>query len=182
MDSVEIRPAIATDVPQLADLYYQTVQTLGPQHYTPAQVAAWSAFSLDLPAFAPFILDATTYVAEIAIASAPQRSPQLLGFAGIAQDGHVTALYVRPEVGRCGLGSRLLQAVIDCSQTKGIERLYAEASRFSLPLFEKFGFVQYDTETVIRAGETFERYLVERVSQGSTAIELTVESTPNSDC
>lgn len=159
IDSVEIRPAIATDVPRLADLYYQTVQTLGPQHYTPAQVAAWSAFGLDLPAFEPFILDAATYVAETAIASAPK----LLGFAGIARDGHITALYVWPQVGRCGLGSRLLQTVIDRSQTQGNQRLYAEASRFSLPLFEKFGFVQYDTETVVRAGETFERYLVERV-------------------
>ena len=47
------------------------------------------------------------------------------------------------------------------ARTHHIQRLYAEASEFSLGLFKKFGFRLYDTELVNREGVQFTRYLVE---------------------
>ena len=58
-----------------------------------------------------------------------------------------------------------MEVVLDHAAQGHIERLYAEASEFSLPLFLNTGFLKVGTETVNRDCVTFERHLVERVAQ-----------------
>jgi len=151
---LHIRLATAADVPRLADLYRQSVLAVAPQHYTPEQVQAWAAFGTDLQAFRPFILAVTTYVAETAAG--------VVGFAGLAADGHVTSVYVRPDCQQQGIGSALMQSLLLQARNEGLGRLYGEASEFSLGLFLKVGFSQYATEVVERQGVSFRRYLVEK--------------------
>lgn len=152
---MNIRTAIEMDLPALATLFRETVLANGPQHYSPAQVEAWAAVDAASPRFHQFILGVTTYVAE--------GDTAILGFAGIGDNGYVASTYVRHDCLRQGVGSLLMQAVLAHAQEKQIQRLYAEASEFSLGLFQKFGFSQYDTEVVDRNGVQFTRYLVERV-------------------
>ena len=54
-----------------------------------------------------------------------------------------------------------MKAVLNYAQSHHIQRLYAEASEFSLGLFKKFEFQIYDTDVVDRQGVWFKRYLVE---------------------
>jgi putative acetyltransferase len=56
----------------------------------------------------------------------------------------------------------IMQTVLEHAQNQSMGRLYAEASKFSLGLFKKFGFCLYDTEVVDRSGVQFKRYLVEK--------------------
>ncbi|MEM0979582.1 MAG: GNAT family N-acetyltransferase, partial [Cyanobacteria bacterium P01_H01_bin.58] len=151
-----IRVAQATDIPELATLFHQTVRTHGPQHYSPEQTCAWAAAGADTPTFRQFILSVTTFVMEDASGIA--------GFVGISEEGYVASIYVRCDRLRQGIGSALMNQVMDYAQTHKIPRLYAEASEFSLGLFQKFGFWVYDTEVVERAGVQFKRYLVERTA------------------
>lgn len=163
-----LRLATAADIPALASLYRETVLTHAPQHYSPSQTQAWAAFGADTPSFRRFILEATTYVAESdgftadqPVANADQ--PLILGFGGLATDGHITALYVRHNSLGQGIGSHLLTALLDKACQDNMTRLHAEASAFSLGLFQKFGFRQYATDRVERGGVEFERYLVEKL-------------------
>ena len=151
---MELRLAIAADLSNLAALYRDTVLINAPQHYTPAQTEAWAAVDGDSPRFRQFIFGVTTYVAE--------DSTGIVGFAGIGDDGHVASAYVRHDRLHQGIGSTLMQAVLAHAQEKQMARLYAEASEFSLGLFKKFGFHQYDTEVTNHNGVQFTRFLVER--------------------
>jgi putative acetyltransferase len=177
-----IRLATAADIPALASLYRATVLTHAPQHYSPAQTQAWAAFGADTPPFRQFILGATTYVTETNesevnesevnesvtnYAVAHPGQPLILGFAGLATDGHITALYIRHDCLGQGLGSQLLTTLIDQAHQEHIPRLYSEASAFSLGLFQKFGFHHYATDRVQRGEVEFERYLVEKLTQPS---------------
>lgn len=150
---MQIRLAQPEDVPALATLYRETVFAHGPQHYTPAQTAAWAAFGQDTPPFRQFILGVSTYVAE--------DDRGIVGFAGLGSDGHVASVYVRQDCIRQGIGSYLLGHVLSQAEDMALERLYGEASHLSLGLFLKHGFRHYATETVERGNVTFERYLVE---------------------
>ncbi len=152
---MNIRTATEMDVSALAALFRETVLIHGPQYYTPAQTEAWAAIDASSPRFHQFILGVTTYVAE--------HDTGILGFAGIGDDGHVASTYVRHDRLHQGIGSLLMQVVLTHAQEKQIPRLYAEASEFSLGLFKKFCFSQYDTEVVDRNGVQFTRYLVERI-------------------
>lgn len=150
---MKIRHANDSDVIVLAHLYRQTVLTWGPQYYTPAQVTAWTNFTSETDQFRAFILQATTFVAT--------NHTGILGFAGIAEDGHVTSAYVRQDCIHQGIGSALMRNLLEYAQNHHMQRLYAEASEFSLGLFKKFGFQLYETEMVERQGIQFQRFLVE---------------------
>lgn len=151
---ITLRLATAADIPDLAAIFAHAIRAIAPQQYTREQVQAWAAFpSLNRHSFQCFILDATTYVASV--------DGRLVGFAGIADDGHITALYVHGDYGRRGIGSRLMAAVLEHGRSHSIPRLYSEASEFSKGVFEKFGFRLYDTEQVERNGVWFSRYLME---------------------
>jgi putative acetyltransferase len=100
-------------------------------------------------------LGVTTYVAV--------DDTSIVGFAGIGEGGYVASVYVRHDCLHRGIGSTLMQTVLDHAQREGLQRLYSEASEFSLGLFIEFGFRQYGTEVVDRNGVQFTRYLMERV-------------------
>ena len=151
---MDIRIADASDLTELAVLFRQTVLVNGPQHYTPAQTEAWAACASDMDHFRQLILGATTYIAE--------RGPLLLGFAGFEGNGHVASAYVRHDYLGQGIGSALMSVILEQATHQGLKRLYAEASEFSLGLFQKVGFHLYNTEVVERQGVEFQRYLVER--------------------
>lgn len=167
MTVLTLRPATAADIPALASLYRATVLTHAPQHYSPAQTQAWADLGANTPVFRRFILGATTYVAETDIAETDVAEtaldpPQILGFAGLATDGHITALYVRHDCLGQGIGSHLLATLLAKARQDQMPRLYAEASAFSLGLFRKFGFRHYATDQIDRDKVRFERYLVEQ--------------------
>jgi putative acetyltransferase len=150
-----LRNATTEDVQQLAHLFATTVRTLGPAFYSPLQIAAWAAATEDTVRFHAWILDAETLVAE--------RENQILGFCGLGADGHITGLYVDAAWTRKGIGTRLLGAVLERANERKLNRCYAEANPFSLPVFERSGFEQTGTEAVERHGQLFRRTLVEKV-------------------
>ena len=157
LPAVTLRTATETeaDLLALAALFRDTVLVNAPQHYTVAQTAAWAAVDGASPRFRQFILGVTTYVAV--------DDTGIVGFAGIGEGGYVASVYVRHDCLRRGIGSTLMQTVLDHAQREGLQRLYSEASEFSLGLFIEFGFRQYGTEVVDRNGVQFTRYLMERV-------------------
>jgi len=151
---MDIRQAQASDLPELAALYRQTVWATAPQKYTPAQTQAWASSADDRNSFCQFILEVTTYVI--------QDETGILGFAGIATDGHISSVYVRSDRIHQGIGSALMEKLLEHANNQGMQRLYSEASEFSLGLFLKFGFRLYGTEMVDRQGVQFKRYLLEK--------------------
>ncbi|MEO0394792.1 MAG: GNAT family N-acetyltransferase [Cyanobacteria bacterium P01_A01_bin.137] len=150
---MNIRTVNESDLPELSALFRQTVLVNAPEYYTPAQTKTWASFSSDAVHFHQLILGVSTFVAV--------DDTGILGFSGIGEDGHIASAYVRHDCLHQGIGSTLMKAVLNYAQSHHIQRLYAEASEFSLGLFKKFEFQIYDTEVVDRQGVYFERYLVE---------------------
>jgi putative acetyltransferase len=148
-----IRSARRDDVPALRTLYAESVRALGPSRYSPAQVAVWAAFAQSAD-FAPFLLDVSTFVAELGGTPA--------GFCGIAGDGHLASVYVAPAHAGRGIATALLRHALAAVPAPASGRWYAEASLFSLPLFLRQGFVEVGREQACRQGVRFERYRVER--------------------
>jgi len=148
-DLPSLRPATEADLPALAALYDAAVRALGAAAYSPAQVDAWAGRGAAPETLRPVVLGAYTLVAEDATGP--------IGFAGLADDGLVTMLYVRPDRMRRGVGGRLLGAILTEARRRGLPRLYTAASVFSRPVFERFGFRLDEVETVVLGGVPFER-------------------------
>jgi L-amino acid N-acyltransferase YncA len=153
------RPATAADLPALAALYAAAAARLGPQVYTPAQVAAWAAMPQDEAGFRHYVLGHDTWIAEGADDGAA------LGFCGVDFAGELRelhSLYVHPSATRQGLGGEMLRRALARAQAGGARRFAAWVTPFSRPLFLRAGFAW--TRTVVEpfAGVVFERYRVER--------------------
>ncbi len=150
---MNIRIAGNDDIPGLREVYLDAVTTIGPMRYSPKQVQAWVQFVDGIEEFQNFILDGTTFVAG------SDEAP--VGFCGIADNGHVLSIYVRGASARQGVGSTLLAEALEHGKRNSISEFYAEASEFSLPLFQKFGFSITGKERVVQYGAEFNRYLVQ---------------------
>ena len=148
-----MREAIPDDVPTLAALYAAAVRAAGPARYTPAQIEAWAGFA-DEPAFRRFVLGPHTFVVE--------DDAGLAGFAGVERSGRIASLYVHPDRFGRGVASLLMNALLAYAESEGLSPLWSEASAFSLPVFERFGFRLREVERVERRGAEFERFIVER--------------------
>jgi putative acetyltransferase len=128
-----MRLATAADVPALAALYAATARALGPTVYSTAQVAAWASFGTDSPAFRAYVLEAQTW-----IAGDPPDGICGIGIHG--QLGEVHSLYVRADLTRHGLGTRLLSHALTEARADGCSRFEGWATPFSKPVFERAGF------------------------------------------
>jgi putative acetyltransferase len=153
---MHFRLATDDDLPALAALYSNTVRTLGPALYTADQVRVWSASPDHAERFRGFILEAHTLVALT------EASPLPLGFAGLEPDGRIASLYVRADHCRQGIGSALLAALIEKAAADGLSKLRTEASKFSRPVFERFGFELDEVERGLHHGVPFARFLMSR--------------------
>jgi putative acetyltransferase len=150
-----LRLVDADDVPALAVLYAACARQLGPEVYTPEQVAAWESFGADTPAFRDYILGAVTWGAF------DDAGGSVAGFCGVDATGEVRSLYVRPEFTRQGLGTRLLKHALERARQAGQTRFTAWATPFSLPVFDRAGLHLVGTVREPFCGVSFERYRVE---------------------
>lgn len=147
-----IRPAVENDLPILGELFTQAVRKIGPKLYTPEQVAVWSSVPENADYFRKFIFSNTTFVME--------SDDGICGFSGISNAGRVASLYVRHDLNRSGVGSKLLCHVIAHAREEGVEQLWTEASKFSKPLFERHGFFLDRIVWVERKGVLFDHHIM----------------------
>jgi GNAT superfamily N-acetyltransferase len=82
-------------------------------------------------------------------------------FCGVDSAGEVRSLYVRPELTRQGLGTRLLSHALEQARQAGQARFTAWATPFSLPVFDRAGLRLVGTVREPFCGVSFERYRVE---------------------
>jgi putative acetyltransferase len=117
-------------------------------------VEAWACFSDDSVAFNAWLDSATTFVAV-------SEANACLGFGGLQQDGRVASLFVSPDVMRTGIGSALLERLIQEAGRLGYRVLTTAASELSRPLFERHGFGLSGVEHTEFKGVAFSRYLMD---------------------
>ncbi len=154
------RLAVPADVPTLAGLYASAARELGSWCYSPEQVAAWSAFGADTPAFRDYVLGARTWLAlpaEAVDGSEDGGAETVLGFCGIDAEGHVPSLYVCPDHNRRGIGTALLAHTMADARQRGLHHFSAWCTPFSEPVFARAGLVVVERPLTEFAGVSFRR-------------------------
>lgn len=149
----EIRAYARADLAVLRSIYAHSIRDLGESAYTEEQVAAWSSFSEDAEPFKEWIEDVSTFVAV-------SNDGACIGFGGLEASGRISSLFVTPAHMRTGVGSMLLQRLMAEAKSVGVVGVTTQASEFSKPLFEKFGFFVVEMEHTEFKGIAFDRYVM----------------------
>jgi len=124
-DQARLRPLVATDVPRVAELERQL---FGPSSWSEPMIAG----ELHAPA--------RWYLAAV------EGQDTLVGYAGLWFDGdagQVMTIGVAPTLQRQGIGTLLLEALVDRSRQLGASAVLLEVRVDNAPamaLYERFGF------------------------------------------
>lgn len=152
---VQIRRAIPRDFGALGEVFHAAVRE-GATDYSEAQRTAWSP--------APRLGEAwTAHLAGQSVWLAEDGSGAALGFLTLRPDGYVDLAYIRSEAQGQGLFRRLYNELEAEAGRLALPRLWTDASLHARGPFESVGFVVTAPETVMRNGETFERFRMEKV-------------------
>lgn len=173
---MEIRLFQPQDVPQLAQLFHDTVRSINLKDYTLEQVQAWAPDDIYFRDWEKICATRFTYVAvtqartsleEIPIATTPinqainqtnQTKEIIIGFGELEVNGHIDCFYCHRDYQRCGVGNGLYRAIELKARALGIDRLFTEVSITAQPFFLRQGFTTIQAQEVTVRGCRFRNY------------------------
>lgn len=148
-----LRPLVATDLPQLVDLYRDAVQSQARGLYSDRQLQAWAHHAGGDAGLAEALARG---VGLASCAAPPDRTIE--AFALLDPIDRLSLLYCRGRSSRQGRATALLVALESIARGRGCRRLRTEASQLSKPLLERLGWLLESEEEVLFAGVLFRRW------------------------
>jgi putative acetyltransferase len=140
-----MRPMLPADVPDLAEIFRESIADLTADDYSQAQQEAWASAADDEEEFGQKLAGALTLVATFGGAA--------VGFASLAENKKIDMLYVHPAAVGQGAGAMLADALEKLAAGRGSTELTVDASDSARGFFEKRGFVPRTRNTVALGGE-----------------------------
>ncbi len=138
---------VPADAALLREIYADAIESQASELYSDQQVKSWAAL-----AWLPGVLDQTLKQGSGWI------SGEDAAFAMRYPQDRLALLYCRGRAARQGHGKALLERLEADAIADGVRSLRTEASQFSRPLFERYGWSLVAPETITIAGVLFERY------------------------
>lgn len=150
-----LREATPADMPQLKELYRQTILTINAQHYTPQQVAMWASTANRTEGLARRIDEQHFYVTE---------TPNgiITGFGSIDNTGYLDMLFVHKDYQRQGIGLQLMAKLLAKADELQLNIVESEVSITARPLFEHFGFELVAQQIIEIDGIEFTNYKMQK--------------------
>ena len=146
-----VRPYRPSDLPEITELFYDTVHTVNATDYTPEQLNAWADGRVDLAEWGRSLMEHITLVAE--------DGGRIAGFGDIDPSGYLDRLYVHKDCQRQGVATALCDAL---EGAVNAERIVTHASITAKPFFEKRGYQVAWEQQELRHGTALTNYRMEK--------------------
>ncbi|MEP0910649.1 GNAT family N-acetyltransferase [Leptolyngbya sp. GB1-A1] len=143
------------DAEQIARLFHETVREINVRDYSNSQVKAWAPEDIQFRNWVEVCSNRFTYVAD--------DDGVIAGFGELEPNGHIDCFYCHKNYQRCGVGSRIYQAIEAKAYELSLNRLFVEASITAKPFFQRMGFAVVKEQEVMRRGEGFINYAMEKL-------------------
>ncbi len=143
--ALTMRPMLPDDLPLLAQIFRASVEELGPEDYSDAQVEAWASAADDDEAFAKSLGGQLTLIALL--------EGEPIGFASLKGSDKLDMLYVHPAAIGQGAGTMLVDALEKLARARGAAKLTVDASDTSEGFFKSRGYTPQSRNTVLRGDE-----------------------------
>lgn len=150
-----IRPYRPSDLPEITELFYDTVHTVNAGDYTPEQLDAWADGTPDTAEWGRTLAEHTAFVA--------MEGETLVGFGDMDASGYLDRLYVHKDFQRRGIASALCGAL---EAAVGAERTVTHASITARSFFESRGYRLVRERRVVRHGVPMTNYRMEKRRSG----------------
>lgn len=140
---------------ELAELFHRAVHAIDASLYTPAQQEAWAPTPTDYRFWQQRLDRKRPWVIR-------RDNGQLAGFIELDPDGHIDCLYVDPGCQRRGVAGLLYDHLEALARSRGLGRIYVEASLVARPFFEHRGFRVLCRNELRRHGQGLVNFSMEK--------------------
>ncbi len=154
MNTITIRALEQQDLPQINQLFIETVHAINSQHYTNEQLLAWAPLDKQFTTWEQAFTDHIVYVAET--------NGTIVGFGDITKDGLLDHLYTHRNFQGQGIGSAILAKLEETAKELGVKELYTDASFTGKQFFAKKGFTIIRKQEKYHKGFTFVNYIMKK--------------------
>jgi ribosomal protein S18 acetylase RimI-like enzyme len=151
MEIIDYMPKYAHEI---ADLFHDSVHEIGRNYYTKKEIEAWAPTPPDYEKWSARLNKKKPYIAV--------QNSKVVGFIELESNGHIDCLYTHKDFQRCGVARNLYLHLEKEAISKGIKRLYVEASHPAKPFFEKQNFKLVKENTVERNGVKLTNFTMEK--------------------
>jgi len=149
-----VRPHRPEEVVTLAQLFTETVRAIDPHAYSPEQLAAWAPDPPDIDHWRARLTGLNVLVAE--------QDSAIAGFVTFDLNGHLDHLYVRKQFQRKGIALALCLRLEQEARSRGVRRMYTDASITARPFFERAGYDVIAPQTVKLGAISLTNYRMEK--------------------
>ena len=152
-----IRLYRSSDAPIIADVFRRSVEGVGTRDYSAEQVAAWAGLAPDETAVRARCEDGRTVWVAVDEMDRP------ISYIDLETDGHLDHLYAAPEAVGQGVAAALYQELEGFARSKGISRIFVEASEAAKRFFSRNGFSVVKRRDFDVAGVPMHNYAMEKM-------------------
>jgi putative acetyltransferase len=129
-----VRPLECSDIPALAQLFFDAVHRIAALDYSEEQVNAWAPQVPDVSQFASWACDGRLLL----VAVDDQGEP--VAFGDLERNGHLDHLFCRPDHAGTGVAGLICDRLEEQGQSLGLTRIYVEASEPARRFFCRRGY------------------------------------------
>lgn len=127
------RIATLADIPELTQLYLDTILTINKKDYSAEEAEDWASCGNNPKRWEELISNLHFIVAE-------NSEKQIVGFASIRNDGYLHSMYVHKDYQKQGVASLLYKEMEEFAHTNHLTKITSEVSITAKGFFEKLGF------------------------------------------
>lgn len=152
--SMKIREYKFGDHKEIADLFYETVHTVNAKDYNSKQLYAWAPQVINYEKWEKRCKKKNPLLVI--------KSEKIIGFAEFEENGHIDCFYVHKNFQRKGIGTLLLEFILNKAKQEKIKKVYAEVSITAKAFFEKHDFKLVKKNIVKINDQELINFLMER--------------------
>ena len=137
---IVFRPGTPDDIPEMQQLFSDTILSVGRRDYTEAQCKAWASGIRNKKRWKD--IPATSYI-SIAV-----YRKKIVGFCTLQNNNHIDLLFVHRDFQRMGIARVLYGLTENEARKNQASEITANVSKTARPFFEQQGFRVVSAQTV----------------------------------
>ncbi len=130
---ISVRQADESDVRDITQLFYDTIQNINIKDYSQEEVDDWSSWKVDIDKWLEKMQEQYFVVAEI--------KNKIVGFSSLATDGYLDFMFVDKDTQGQGVASALLSEIERKAIEQNNDLIYSHVSLTAKRFFENKGFI-----------------------------------------
>lgn len=129
---IEIRQATETDIKDITDLFYETIQTINRKDYSQEEVDDWSSWRNDFEKWKEGLSEQYFILAIL--------KNKVVGFSSIARDGYLDFMFTHKDFQGKGIAKKMLVELEKKSLEQKNNCIYSDVSITAKEFFLSQGF------------------------------------------